>query len=260
VCVSRRAPGGSPGYSVPVVLPARTVLVDLDDTLFDHSHSALAGLATVRARFDALARIDLAELAALHAKHLEATHLRVLSGELTLEDARTVRFRAIARDCGAPSSAAAELADAYREGYQRARRAVPGAVELLRALRAHARVCVVTNNLVAEQVEKLAHLEMTDLVDVLVISEEAGVAKPDPAIFRIALARCDTPADSAVMLGDSWAADVLGARAAGIRAVWLNRSNRSCPDPEQCLELISLSPTAQVVERLLGAGDAAAER
>lgn len=238
---------------MPVVLPTRTVLVDLDDTLFDHSHSVLAGLAAVRARSDALARIELTELAALHATHLEATHARVLSGELTLEDARTVRFGAIARDCGAPSASAADLAGAYRDAYQRARRAVPGAVELLRALRSRVRVCVVTNNLVVEQVEKLAHLEMTDLIDVLVISEEVGVAKPDPAIFRIALARCDTPADSAIMLGDSWASDVLGARAAAIRAVWLNRSRRPCPDPEQCLELISLWPTEQVLERLLGA-------
>jgi putative hydrolase of the HAD superfamily len=240
-----------------VVLPARTVLIDLDDTLFDHGHSALAGLAAVRARCDALARIELAELAALHATHLEATHVRVLSGELTLDEARAVRFGAIARDCGAPSVSAAELAGAYREAYQRSRRAVPGALELLRALRARARVCVVSNNLVVEQVEKLAHLEMTDLVDVLVISEEVGVAKPDPEIFRIALARCHTPAHAAVMLGDSWTADVLGARAAEIRAVWFNRSNRPCPAPEQCLELISLWPTEQVIERLLGAAPAA---
>lgn len=239
---------------MPVVPPTRTVLVDLDDTLFDHRHSALAGLAAARARSDALARIEIAELAALHSIHLEATHARVLSGELTLEDARTVRFAAIARDCGAPPDIAAELAGAYRDAYQRERRAVPGAVELLRALRSRARVCVVTNNLVVEQVEKLAHLEMTDLIDVLVISEEAGVAKPDPAIFRIALARCDTPADAAVMLGDSWTADVLGARAAAIRAVWFNRSSRPCPDPEQCRELISLWPTEPVVACLLGAG------
>ncbi len=116
---------------------------------------------------------------------------------------------------------------------------------------------VVTNNLVAEQIEKLAHLDMTHLVDALVISEEAGVRKPDPAIFRLALARCGASANEAVMLGDSWGSDVLGARAAGIRAVWLNRASLPCPGPKLCSEIRSLLPTQSVLELLFGAGHTA---
>jgi len=237
--------------------PPTTVLVDLDDTLFDHTHSSLAGLEALRQRFDLLTRFTLAELAKIHSNNLEAMHALVLSGELSVDEARTARFRALTHDCGAPSLDAVALLAVYREAYLHTRRAVPGALELLAAVRARAplpaKVAVVTNNLVVEQVEKLAYLGMTALVDVLVVSEEAGVRKPEPAIFRIALERCGSAPEHAVMVGDSWGADVLGAKAAGIRAVWLNRTGRPCPGPTQCTEISSLLPTDAVLELLLGA-------
>jgi HAD superfamily hydrolase (TIGR01509 family) len=182
-------------------------------------------------------------------------HALVLRGEMSVDEARIARFRAMASDCGAPSLDPNELVRIYRASYQRARRAVPGALELLRALRLQTKVAIVTNNVVAEQIEKLAHLGMTDLVDVLVISEEAGVRKPDAAIFRLALERCGASADRAVMIGDSWGADVIGARSAGIRVVWLNRSERSCPAPGWCTEIQSLLPTESVLELLFGKRD-----
>ena len=233
-----------------------TVLLDLDDTLFDHTHSSLAGLTALQERFVELGRVSLDQLAKIHAKNLEAMHDLVLVGELSLDEARFARFRALAADVGAPSLDPEELVVSYRDAYQGARRAVPGAAELLLALRGRATVAVVTNNVVAEQIDKLVRLHMKDLVDVLVISEEAGVRKPDPAIFHLALARCGASADDAVMIGDSWGSDVLGARAAGVRAVWLNRAGRHCPAPAACTEIQSLLPTQSVLELLLGAGAA----
>jgi HAD superfamily hydrolase (TIGR01509 family) len=244
--------------SAPRIMRAAplTVLVDLDDTLFDHTHSSLAGLEALRQRFDVLTRFTLAALAKIHSANLEAMHALVLSGELSVNEARTARFRALTHDCGAPSLDADALLAVYREAYLHTRRAVPGALELLAAVRARApvpaKVAVVTNNVVVEQVEKLAHLGMTELVDVLVVSEEAGVRKPEPAIFRIALERCGAAPEQAVMVGDSWGADVLGARAAGIRAVWLNRTGRPCPGPTKGAEIKSLFPTASVVGLLFG--------
>ncbi len=47
-----------------------------------------------------------------------------------------------------------------------------------------------------------------------------GIAKPDPAIFRLALDRLGGSPDDATHVGDAWAADVEGALAAGWRAVW----------------------------------------
>lgn len=53
--------------------------------------------------------------------------------------------------------------------------------------------------------------------DLVVDSGKVGVEKPDPRIFHIALERFDVPRDRALHLGDVFATDILGARAAGIR-------------------------------------------
>jgi putative hydrolase of the HAD superfamily len=229
----------------------RAVLIDLDDTLFDHTASSRLALRTLCQADPALAARPFAGLMADHAAILEEVHLEVLRGALGLEAARIERFRRLFARHACPTDPAAAAAG-YRAAYQQARQAVPGAMALLEQLRDRAAIAIVSNNLQAEQEEKLRHLGMAHLIDALVVSETAGVAKPDPAIFATALRQLGCAADDAVMLGDSWAADVLGARAAGLRAVWLNRHGHLSPDPSFAHELVSLEPTADVLALLLG--------
>jgi len=54
-------------------------------------------------------------------------------------------------------------------------------------------------------------------------SQEVGAEKPDPRVFRRALERAGCSPTEVLHVGDSWEADVLGARAAGIPALWLDR-------------------------------------
>jgi putative hydrolase of the HAD superfamily len=56
------------------------------------------------------------------------------------------------------------------------------------------------------------------------ISTEVGAAKPSPTVFAAALAKHHCPAHRAWHIGDSLREDYEGARAAGLRAIWLNRS------------------------------------
>ncbi len=228
----------------------RAVLIDLDDTLFDHTASSRVALRMLCQADPALAARPFADLLADHAAILEEVHLEVLRGALGLEAARIERFRRLFAHHACPTDPAAAAAD-YRAAYQQARQAVPGAMALLAQLRGRAAVAVVSNNLQAEQEEKLRHLGMAHLIDALVVSETVGVAKPDPAIFVAALDQLGCAAADAVMLGDSWAADVLGARAAGLRAVWLNRHGRPCPDPDLAHEVTNLEPTDTVIALLL---------
>lgn len=60
--------------------------------------------------------------------------------------------------------------------------------------------------------------------DVMAMSDELGVAKPDPAFFARSLELMGSPpADSVAYVGDRVDNDVLPAAAAGLRAVWLRR-------------------------------------
>lgn len=232
----------------------RAFLFDLDDTLFDHRHSTRMAVAVLRESLVPLASLNVDALEAQHAIVLEELHRRVLAGEMGVDDARKERFRRLveARGGSASERDIEAASRAYRQAYLAARRAVAGAVELLGALRTHGRIAVVSNNVTVEQMQKLAACGLDRLIDAAVISEEAGVAKPEPEIFRIALRRLDASASDAVMIGDSWVADIEGAGAAGIRAIWYNPLRLPCPDPLLiCSELHAWQPVAQVLEKIL---------
>jgi putative hydrolase of the HAD superfamily len=228
------------------------VLFDLDDTLFDHHHSARAALAGVHANFASSASFD--DFERHHIHFLEEMHIEVLAGRVPLDDARRERFRRVFAALGLAidEGTTDAVACAYRDGYMAARRAMDGAAALLAELRPHARVAVVTNNLLEEQQNKLEYCGLAPLVDALVASEDVGVSKPDPAIFRIALDRVGASKQDAVMVGDSWQADIAGAHAAGIRAVWFNPQRLPRPLPHYEVEEIHrLTPAAEVARRLL---------
>jgi putative hydrolase of the HAD superfamily len=98
---------------------------------------------------------------------------------------------------------------------------VPDALGELRA-RGH-RVIVVSNWDVSLH-EMLDRTGLRALVDGAISSAEVGVAKPDPEIFRRALALAGGPADGAMHAGDSLEHDVAGAFAAGLRPVLVART------------------------------------
>ena len=82
---------------------------------------------------------------------------------------------------------------------------------------------VVTNGTVAQQERKLRHTGLDREVAGWVVSEGAGLRKPDPAIFRFAADQAGQPLDGGWMIGDSAQADIEGARGVGLPAVWLHR-------------------------------------
>ena len=91
------------------------------------------------------------------------------------------------------------------------------------------RLGLITNGPADVQRAKLAATGLGAWFDAVVISGEVGVGKPDPHIFARALAALDASPQTAIMVGDNLERDVVGARAAGMRGVWLNRSGRSRP-------------------------------
>ncbi len=232
----------------------RAVLFDLDDTLFDHRESAAEALRRVQSAHEGFQRIPFDEFERRHATLLEALHPEVLNARLEMDEARRERFRRLFAGCGIPVSEelCATTARKYRDDYMDARRAVAGARSLVAAVRSRAKVGIVSNNMLLEQRDKLEFCGLTAYVDALIVSETAGVAKPDPAIFRMALDALRVSADETVMLGDSWSADVVGARAAGIRAVWFNPMRSPSPDPDLGVrELHALEPVEGAIAYLL---------
>jgi HAD superfamily hydrolase (TIGR01549 family) len=232
----------------------RAVLFDLDDTLFDHRRSSADALRAVQNFHECFRQVPFAEFEKQHSRLLEEMHLSVVSGRLDMDDARRERFRRLFYSFGQTpgDETCASAASLYRTEYLAARRAMEGAEALLRAIRKHAPVGIVSNNMLQEQKEKLEFCRLAAYVDVLVVSEQAGVSKPEPEIFQIALDTLRVRAEDAVMVGDSWDADIVGARRSGMRAVWFNPQHVPCPEPDRAVpELHAFVPTAAAVKLVI---------
>lgn len=75
----------------------------------------------------------------------------------------------------------------------------------------------------------------------VVTSEDARAYKPRSEIFEEALRRVGCAPEEVVHIGDSYSADVMGARGCGIDAIWVNRKGRRVEDSVAMLEVATLS-------------------
>ena len=94
--------------------------------------------------------------------------------------------------------------------------AIPGAIETLERLRGRGLDLAVVSNWDVGLAEHLERLGTGHLFSAVVTSAEAGAAKPDPAVFRLALEGLRIEAARALHVGDE-DGDEQGAAAAGVR-------------------------------------------
>ena len=109
-------------------------------------------------------------------------------------------------------------------------------------------LALVTNGASCLQQEKLDSSGLRPFFEIVVVSAEFGVGKPDASIFRHAVSRLAEPHEQAVMLGDSLARDIDGAQAAGLRAIWINRLGHARPPDRR--ELAEVSTLGEAVAML----------
>jgi phosphoserine phosphatase len=136
-----------------------------------------------------------------------------------------------------------QLAEDLAERFGAERRArhevFADAVAALSKLKESHSMALVTNGAACLQREKLAASGLAGYFDAVVVSADVGIAKPDASVFGHALSQLGADCDHAVMVGDSIPKDVDGALAAGLGAVWVNRSG--CSPPPNRADLVEIS-------------------
>lgn len=107
---------------------------------------------------------------------------------------------------------------------------LPGAISLLNALKGKVKLGIITNGFTALQQIRLERTGLSDCFDLIVISEQVGIAKPDRRIFEYAFEKMGhPPRERVLMVGDTAESDILGGINAGIATCWLNAHGRSLP-------------------------------
>lgn len=118
--------------------------------------------------------------------------------------------------------------------------AYPDSAPALAALRKAGLRVVIASNWDCSLPDWLGPTGLLELVDGVVTSADVGTAKPSPEVFTRALELAGVRADEALHVGDSLDNDIEGARAAGVRAVLVQRQGEPPPDVETVRSLTEL--------------------
>lgn len=218
------------------------LLFDADNTLFDYDKAEAAALANSFQQFG----LDFDQTTGAQYRTINAQiwHDYEL-GHITQQDLRAERFRRLFTAVHLPTDAEA-FSRQYLVNLSQAGHLLDGAEALLRRLAASYHIAIITNGIADVQRPRLAASSIHDLVEAFVISEEVGVAKPDPAIFDVAFARMGQPAKSEVLIiGDSLSSDMQGGLNYGIDTCWYNPAGKTASLPvtyeiRQLDELLSI--------------------
>ena len=132
--------------------------------------------------------------------------------------------------------------------------AVPDAPEVLAALRPRSLLALATNAADSDQAEIRAALHrvgLDRLLDRVYCFRGVGHRKPSPEFFEYVLNDLRTEPSRAVMVGDNFHSDVLGANRAGIRAIWLNGLSAESRAGGMHNTIFSLRTLPQALEDLM---------
>lgn len=98
----------------------------------------------------------------------------------------------------------------------------PETISTLDALSKQYKIGIIANQLPGAQ-ERLNQMGIGKYIELTVSSAEAGVAKPYPAIFRLALEHADCTAENSFMIGDRLDNDIIPAKQLGMHTIWLRQ-------------------------------------
>lgn len=110
-----------------------------------------------------------------------------------------------------------KLYDVYWDSYLQSMELFDGALEFIEEF--SSKICFVTDLTAHIQHRKLRKLGLSNLGCQLVTSEEVGVEKPHPFIFKVALEKLKVNPSKACMIGDSYEKDVQGSILSGITPI-----------------------------------------
>nr|WP_293302246.1 YjjG family noncanonical pyrimidine nucleotidase [Allomuricauda sp.] len=152
-------------------------------------------------------------------------------------DKSELRFQRLRRtfdamEAAVPDKLIHELAHEYIAYLSSFTHLMPNALKVLEYLEPKYRLHIITNGFHEVQEKKLKGSNIHHFFDHVVNSEMAGVKKPDPHIFKLALTKAKVEAKNTLMIGDSLEADIIGAKTVKMQVLHFN-SNKE-PGHDHC--------------------------
>ena len=205
----------------------RTIFVDLDDTIWDFTANSKVALKAVYERYqlDNQCSYDIfiKEYLLINEQLWSLYH----HGKIEKDFLKRERFRASFERCGIICEYPERFDYDYLETIVTLKKVVAGAPKLLQHLKKRGSVNVLSNGFANLQFRKLQSAGLDRYIDLMVLSDDIGVTKPDKQLFDYALEKAKANAETTLMIGDNYDADILGAYNAGWKTIFFNRRGES---------------------------------
>jgi putative hydrolase of the HAD superfamily len=115
-------------------------------------------------------------------------------------------------------------------------------LEIISKIKSLFKIGIITNGLTMVQKSKICQTQLDKFFDIVIISDEVGVKKPDKRIFDIALQRLNVTPEKALYVGDNIVNDIMGCQNASIRGIWFNpKRSKNCTDVSPMFEIADLA-------------------
>ena len=206
----------------------RGFLFDADNTLFDYDRAEGEALTVTLSA--ALPEVPLRTALAAYHEINAGFWRRFEQGSTSLAELKPGRFRALLQSLGRDGDPQA-ISSRYLQELSARAYFLPHAKEVVEELSRSFPLALVTNGIGMVQRGRLAKSGVAGCFRAVIISEELGLAKPDPRFFQAAREAISLPANELLCIGDNPISDIEGARAAGIDACWYAPNGQRWPGP-----------------------------
>ncbi len=196
------------------------IFFDIDDTLMMNSRAQTQAALRFWDDFSDRLASTRQEFPAVWDAVMQKHFAECAAGRISFDEQRRRRMREILGTDDTDGSAFGS----YLAHYEREWALFDDVLPCLDALN-DAPLGIISNGSGEQQRRKLNHLGLADRFACVVISEDFGIWKPNPEIFRAACKEAGASPKGCVYVGDSLPTDARASQAAGMRGLWLNRNS-----------------------------------
>lgn len=215
------------------------IFFDLDHTLWDFDRNSELAFAKIFENYNF--NIEIETFSTVYAPINQACWKLYQNDKITSEELRYKRLRQSfdVLDLSVSDIEINEIANQYIELLPLHNHLFEGAIETLNYLQTKYKLHIITNGFDKVQYLKIENAGLSSYFSTVTNSEMAGVKKPNPKIFEMALSLAKTSKETSIMIGDCIDADVGGALNFGMEAIWFNAENKDTASPRFQIQKLS---------------------
>ena len=201
----------------------KALLLDIDNTVYDYNSAHQYGMDLVYQYCESTFNLDRKETTKAFDLARKRVHTEL--GETAASHNRLLYFQKMLEILDlSPLVNSMAIYNTYWDNFLEKISPFEGIYTVLEKYKS--KICLVTDLTAHIQHRKIKKLKLEQYCKHVVTSEEAGIEKPHPHPFKLALQKMQLEASEVCMIGDSFKKDIVGATNLNIQSIWINHDNK----------------------------------